>query len=96
MHDDYEVPNDCSELTDQEWAEHKFIEQYLDDEEIMAVALVCERGVSYQNVILCQLYFARAKRDGDNEKLGLLVEIGEGGVIIKGVKLGIPEFEFLS
>ena len=47
MNYDFEVPNDCSELPEQEWAEYELIEQYLDDEELMSVALACERGESY-------------------------------------------------
>lgn len=96
MHDDFEVPEDCSELTDQEWAEHKLIEQYLEDEELMAVALACERGVTYVDMVLSQLYFALAKRDGDSEKLGILVEIVQDKLKIRSVKLGVPDFAFFS
>jgi len=92
MYDDHEIP-DVSELTEQELKEHRFIEQYLNDEEIMSVALACAR---VEDIIAAQLYFARAKQEGTREKLGLLSEIDDDRLKIKSVKLGVPDFEFYS
>ena len=93
MQDDYEIPNDASELTDQERAEHEFIERQLSWDEIMDIALACERE---EDVVQAQYYFARAKQEGSPEILSLLDEITEDRLKIATVRLGKPEFVFYS
>lgn len=93
MHDDYDIPNDASELSDQERVEQDFIGQYLSLEEIESIAIACER---VEDVILAQYYFACVKRDVDVENLRLLAEIVEDKLKIMGVRLGIPELGYFS
>jgi len=92
MNGDYEI-TDVSELTEQELKEHRFIEQYLNDEEIMSVALSCR---NVDDIFQAQYYFALAKQNGSIDALGLLNEITRDRLKIKGVNLGVPDFEFYS
>lgn len=92
MQDDYEIP-DVSELSDQERAEHEFIEQRLSLDEIMDIAWACER---VEDIVQAQYYFARAKEEGSSEILSLLDEITEDRLKIARVRLGKPEFVFYS
>lgn len=73
--------------------EHKFIELYLDDEEIMAIALACSRS---KNIIRTQTYFAHAKQEQSKCKLEVLSEIVDRKLKIKGFKLGVPIFELVD
>lgn len=93
MQDDYDIPNDASELSDQERAEHEFIGQLLSDEEIMSIALACKR---IEDVVPAQWYFARAKQEGTPQTLDLLNELVEDKLEIARVRLGVPEFVFYS
>lgn len=92
MQDDYEIP-DVSELSDQEYAEHMFIEQQLSSDEIINIAFACER---VEDIVQAQYYFARARQEGSFEILSLLDEITEDRLKISGVRLGVPEFVFYS
>lgn len=93
MHDDYEIPNDASELSDQERTEHEFIEQQLSDEEIMSIALACKR---IGDVVRAQYYFARTKQEGIPQTLSLLNELVDDRLKISSVRMGVPEFVFYS
>ena len=71
MHNDYDIPNGVSGLSNRQREEHVFIENQLSDEELMAVALSCKRA---EDVIPAQWYFACWERGKNPHTLSPLEE----------------------
>ena len=65
----------------------------LEDEHYMRVAFACD---SPNDVISAQFYFACLLRDEPEKALNLLGQLDLEGLGIKRVRLGVPQFSFLS
>jgi len=78
---------DLKDMTPEEIAEHDFISEQLEDEEIMDIALACENT---GDIIATQFFFAHKKSEQAEIQMKALKMMAEDRLIIESVKDGIP------